>query len=417
MTGFAIGAAALLALSAWLLRAAWRPLPSPASTEPANLVVLREQFVALDRDRASGQIDATQFAAARNELQRRALDESAAESPDAPGPDADAGGRPLWSVVVGVPVFAAALYSAIGNPAAWNVEPPANAISASTSASSDPEVSNDAMQALLARLAAQLEKAPPGDPATDLQGWTMLARSYAALQRFADADRAYARAIALAPRDAQLLADRADVLVAAQGARAAGEADRLVAQALQIDPDNLKALALAGTAAFERRDFEGARRHWQRARDLAPPHGAFAAGLDRSLAEAGAPVPAAASTPVPAATGPARITGSVELAAALRAQVAPGDTVFVFARAVDGPRMPLAIVRRRAAELPFDFALDDSLAMSPQSRLSGVARVVVGARISRSGSATPQPGDLRGESGPVAVGSGGLRLTIDSVLP
>jgi cytochrome c-type biogenesis protein CcmH len=418
MTTFALGAAGLVALAWWLLRPAASIAVAAAGTRPPHLAVLGEQLAAIDRERAAGELDADQHRVARAELQRRVLDESAAGEVDIRDGTSR---KALWLVALAIPIFAVAVYGAIGNPAALTGQ--------SASAAPEAEASPEAVEKMLATLAQRLEKSS-GDPARDLQGWTMLARSYAALQRFTDADRAYARAIALAPRDAQLLADRADVMAVVQGQRTAGEPERLIAAALLIDPKNVKALALAGNAAFERKDFAAARAHWQKARDLAPQGSEFAAGLDRSLiatrdagGDQAATPPAraaeattASTTPL-ATTAPARITGRVSLAPALAARVAPTDTVFVFARAAEGSRMPLAIVRRTVADLPFDFTLDDSSAMSPQTKLSGAERVIVGVRVSRSGSAMPQPGDLRGEIGAIGVRSTAVALSIDVVQP
>lgn len=117
------------------------------------------------------------------------------------------------------------------------------------------------------------------------------------------------------------------------------------------------------------------------------------------------------------APGREAVTGRVELAPALAAQAAPDDTVFIFARPAEGARMPLAILKRKVRDLPLDFHLDDSLAMSPAARLSGATRVVVGARVSKSGQAMPQPGDLEGLSAPVAPGQQGLKIVIGEVLP
>jgi cytochrome c-type biogenesis protein CcmH len=107
----------------------------------------------------------------------------------------------------------------------------------------------------------------------------------------------------------------------------------------------------------------------------------------------------------------------VSLSPALAAKAQPGDTVFVFARPADGARMPLALLRRQVKDLPLNFDLDDSLAMSPQARLSSVQRVVVSARVSKSGQAQPQPGDFEGSSAAVAVGATGLKLVIERVVP
>jgi cytochrome c-type biogenesis protein CcmH len=257
------------------------------------------------------------------------------------------------------------------------------------------------------------------------------------MQRFPEADRAYAQAITLSPANAQLLADRADVLAMLQGQSAAGEPTRLVEQALKLEPDNLKALALAGSAAFERKDFAAATRYWSRARALAPPGSDFATGLDRSLeiartstggaaasaqasASGNASAISAASPAGPAQTAAApasSVSGVVNLSPALAAKVAPGDTVFIFARATQGPRMPLAILKRKAGELPIRFVLDDSTAMSPAMQLSKFPQVEVGVRVSKSGNAMPQSGDLVGQAGPLAVGAKDLVITINSIQP
>jgi cytochrome c-type biogenesis protein CcmH len=121
----------------------------------------------------------------------------------------------------------------------------------------------------------------------------------------------------------------------------------------------------------------------------------------------------AAAPAVPAA----RVQGTVRLDPGLAARTAPGDTVFVFARAASGPRVPLAVLTLRAGDLPAQFALDDSMAMSPQFKLSGQKSVLVSARVSKSGRADSAPGDLEAEGVAVQVGASGVVLTIDRVVP
>ena len=417
MTLFWVLAAALLVLALALvlpglvrLRADER-LQIAGGASRANLAILREQMSQLQCQRDDGTLAEGPFAQARSELERRALDEEAAiEMP------ARVGRSTVTAVLLSltVPLLALGLYGWVGNP---------QAIMAQSMGTSD-SVSQAQIEAMVAQLAQRLEN-PPAGQVPDPEGWEMLARSYASMQRFAQADRAYLRARDLAPRNAQLLADHADVLAVLQGQSAAGEPTRLIERALAIDPVNLKALAMAGTAALERKDMAAAVDYWTRARALATPNSDFAAGLDRSLevaraelkgasaAGVGAPTATVASAPSAAAA----IQGVVTLAPALAAQVAPGDTLFIFARAAQGPRMPLAILKRKASELPLKFTLDDSSAMSKDMTLSGTAQVMVQARISRSGNAMPQPGDLLGQVGPVAPGAGGLTITINSVQP
>ena len=416
MTMFWIGVASLVLLAWLMVWPAWRPKTAPAdahgrgSVNLAPVAILGEQLAALDRDLATGVLDVHQHELAKREIQQRLLDESGAKA----NPPATAGSRrAVLFVGLAVPLFALVVYGVIGNPGGLASQP----VSAAGNAS---EVTPEAVEAMLVKLAQRMETGT-GSDASDLQGWTMLARSYAVLQRFAESDRAYARAIALAPDDAQLLTDRADVLAMLQGQSMAGEPDRLIAKALQVDPRHLKALALAGSSAYQRKDFTAARGYWQKARDFAPPGGEFAADMDRSLVEVAAASGNAASQAPKTATnqaaeaGPARITGRVSLAPKLAASAQPTDTVFIFARAAEGPRMPLAILKRTVAELPITFTLDDSMAMSPEMKLSKFARVVVGARVSRSGNAIPQPGDLHGESPPKGTHEEGLELVIDAV--
>ncbi|MDH3438635.1 MAG: c-type cytochrome biogenesis protein CcmI, partial [Betaproteobacteria bacterium] len=235
---------------------------------------------------------------------------------------------------------------------------------------------------------------------------------------------AYANAAARTPNDAQLLADYADALGMAQGRNLEGEPEKLIARALAIDPANTKALALAATAAFNRRDYANAVQYWERMLTVLPPDSEAAQVVRSNIAEArslagGALAAASPAAPAPAlAPAPAdaggRVSGVVKLAPELAGKIAPTDTVFVFARAAQGPRMPLAILRRQARDLPLEFTLDDSMAMTPAMKLSSFPQVVIGARVSKSANAVPQPGDLQGLSAPIQVGANGVSVVIDS---
>jgi cytochrome c-type biogenesis protein CcmH len=380
-----------------------RPLLRPASaaadeTARSNLRVLRDSLAELDAEREAGTLSAEQHAQARAELERRALEES--QTRDATTGPRSARASALVLAVL-VPAVAVLLYARLGDlrgidPAM--AQPPAMASAAD-------------IETLVQRLADRMQ-ADPSDP----QGWMLLGRAYAGLQRFEDARNAFAEAVKRTTPDAQLLADYADVLAMTQGQRLAGEPEKLVRQALALEPDHLKALALAGSAAMERADYKAAIDFWTRARRVAPPDSAFATGLDPGIAEAraaaGLPPETPASPQAAASAAPLQVT--VSLAPALAGRLQPGDTLFVFARAAEGPRMPLAIARQPATMGPVQVTLDDSMAMTPALRLSSQAQVVVGARISRSGDATPQPGDLEGQSDPVAH-AGKVQIVIDRV--
>ena len=413
MIAFWISAAVLLVLALALVLPALLKSKNSVdktadSAAQANLSVLRSQLTQLEADFATGSINADQLALAKSDIERRALEEeSAPELAVVPARST----RTAWALGLAIPLLALGVYGFLGN---INALDPAN-LQAKTETDPTPEQ----IEAMVSAFAARLE-AVPASEAPDPKAWEMLARSYAAMQKFPEANKAYKRAVELNPGNAQLLADHADVLAMLQSQSMAGEPTRLYERALVLDPNNLKALALAGSAAFEKKDFSKAVMFWTKARDLAPPGSDFAQGLASSVEEAraaaGAPQAVAKSAPTPAVVS-ANIQGVVSLSAALKSKVAPDDTVFIFARAAQGPRMPLAILKRKASELPITFTLDDSTAMADELKLSKFELVIVGTRVSRSGNATPQSGDLVGQSAPVKAGGGKLMLMIDGVQP
>ena len=278
------------------------------------------------------------------------------------------------------------------------------------------EITFEQIEAMTQKLADRLKQEP-----NDVEGWTMLGRSYAVLGRHPDAVPAFKQALALKPDDPNLLTDYADALAVVNGRNLEGEPSKLIARALEIDPNHLKALSLAGTAAFLRKDFTGALRQWEKLAQVAPESDfvrQIQRGIDEARRQAGLPAPAAqAQAPGTAAAGTAEsVSGTVTLAKQLAGKAQPDDTVFVFARAAEGSRVPLAILRKQVKDLPLKFTLDDSMAMSPAAKLSGSSKVIVGARVSKSGGALAQPGDLQGLSAPVNVGSTGLAIEIGQVV-
>jgi cytochrome c-type biogenesis protein CcmH len=191
---------------------------------------------------------------------------------------------------------------------------------------------------------------------------------------------------------------------------------RQVERALKLDPRNVKALSLAGADAFERNDFSAAVKFWEKAISIGPADNPIVQQLEESLADARARsgISAPVSNDKPASKGvvSGTVSGTVTLSSSLAAKAQPDDTVFVFARAVSGSRMPLALLRKQVKDLPLQFTLDDSLAMTPANKLTDAKQVIVGARISKSGNAAPQPGDLSGQTGAIAVGTANLKLEI-----
>jgi cytochrome c-type biogenesis protein CcmH len=300
---------------------------------------------------------------------------------------------------------------------AWKGSPALKPAPAAAAAAPDAEeqAARKQVEEMVDKLAQRLKEKPD-----DATGWQMLGRSYTVLGRVDDALPAYAKAVALRGNDAGTLADFADALATKNGGQATPESDAIVARALLANPMHLKALALAGTSAFERADYATAVRYWEKMAQGLPPDSPDAPRLQASLAEArkrgGITAPATPTAAAPGAAANASVSGTVTLSPALAGKASPTDTVFVFARAAQGPRMPLAVLRAQVKDLPLKYKLDDSMAMAPSARISGAAQVIVGARISKSGNAIPQPGDLSGESAPVAPGASGIAITIGSAV-
>ncbi len=400
MTGFIFGAAlAVLLALALLLRPFLRgSRAAPAlSQRQLNAAIYREQAARLDQDLADDAIGAADHAQARTELQRRVLQDTAQE--DAV-PTLHAPKKTVAVIALLLPVAAFGLYFLIGNPASMNP--------AAVSAGGTPQD----LERMVASLAAKLEKDP-----SNLKGWAMLARSYKVMGQPLEAEQAYDRAGAFLDTDAQLLADYADVAAANAGGNFAGKPARLVERALKADPQNAMALWLSGTAAMGAGQYDKAVAIWEGLMKLLPPDSEDARMLQSAIGEVrgrGGKGPAPAPTAVAAAATGASVSGTVELASALKSKMAPEDTVMVIAR-LPGSRMPVAVLRVRGAQLPMKFTLDDSLAMSPQSLISTAAEVEVEARISRSGLAKAEAGDLISPAQTIKVGARGVTLNVAQV--
>lgn len=393
---------------------------------------LRTQLQKLKALHDEGALDAKAYDKAKAPLERKLLERVLA-APEA-APAAPAAARPKRNFVallaVAVVAIAGAGYLWKGSPGAPSASSPGATRSAAATADgvAPPQSEDDNEQQFVAAVAQLAEKlkAQPDNP----EGWAMLARSYSRLGRHAEAVPAYEKAVALRGDDARLLADYADTLAVQNNRSLSSAPMKLVERALKIDPSSPKALALAGTEAFERKDFASAVRYWEKLAQGIPADSAMMPELQSSiaqarqlggLAEAASPFAAAAvaapgaprSTPAATAPGASALQGSVRLSPAMAKLASPTDTVFIFARAAEGPRMPLAILRMQVKDLPLKFTLDDSSAMSPATRLSQHPRVVVSARVSKSGQATPTPGDLVGQSAPVDNTAGAVDIEIN----
>jgi cytochrome c-type biogenesis protein CcmH len=415
MTVFLIAASAMLcgALAFLLPPLLRRPRHELASVDNPthDLVELyRQQMTEVESDLSSGMLAAEHHQEARRELERSMLGELSQSAP-MPAAQWKMSLKPALGILALLPLAAALLYAQLGNPGAMSASP-----TGSLATQSGPHATTAAQIAMMVDRLAQKLAEDPKNP----DGWAMLARSYDVLGRYQDAVAAFQKAEALLPDDAALLADYADAVAMTQQGRLRGKPMQLVHRALKLDPANAKALALAGTDAFDRRDYRGAATFWEKALKAAPEGTEFTSSLRTSLEEArslaGDRSRPAMAMPESVQAVAAQISGRVTLSTALRAKAPPDGTLFVFARAESGPRMPLAILKVSVKALPMEFILDDTSSMSPAMKLSNFDRVIVTARISRSGDALPKSGDLVGSSGPVPVGTRNLQLEISDIV-
>ncbi|MBI5449754.1 MAG: c-type cytochrome biogenesis protein CcmI [Gammaproteobacteria bacterium] len=425
--------AALLVIAAWLFIVppllGRGPKTAAAARDELNVSVYRDQLSELERDKANDVLAEEPYQQSRREIEQRLLEDVAAPLPGgvpAGLPVARPSRATAIVVALSVPLLAVGLYLWRGTPGAITNSAPIQI----TGNMSQQQVA-DQINRMVAQLATKLEQNP-----NDAEGWAMLARSYFALQRFSDAVTAFDKAVALQPGNAQMYADFADAMAMASGQSLEGQPMELIKQALQIDPNNEKALWLAGTAAYERSDFATALEHWHTLSQLMAPGSEGATVMQQNIAEArsmiekrdgkkalaaldarlGVKAGAGSSTPA-ASSGGASVSGMVRVMPQLAGKLAPGDSVFIFAQAPNGPRVPLAVWRGQASQLPVQFTLDESMAMMPQMSLARFDQVIVSARVSKSGNAQPQSGDLEGRTGVVRTGSRDIEVVIDRVVP
>ena len=407
-TGFFLGAAVLLlAVLAILLRPLLRRQDGKAPAidrRQANLAILRDELRELERSRDEGALSESDFEQARRELQRRLLEEVGPEANALPSTQASAGKRTAIVLFLAIPLAAAGGYALLGNPLALD---PVH-----TQARMSPQEIDGLLQRLVKRL-----KANPNDS----QGWVMLARSYKALGRFAESAEAYGHVAAQLDSEPALLADYAEVLAQANGGKFDGKPNELIARALKLDPSEPQALFIAGAAATDRQDFAAVADYWGRLLLQLEPGSEEARSVEAAVNQAREIVAGqggkTSAKPSAAPMAAKAITGEVILSGKLAAQAKPEDTVFIFARTAEGSRMPLAVLRIRVADLPFNFRLDDSSSLPGGQKLSDATTVTLEARIARAGMAQSSSGDLFGVLEATQVGRQGVRLVIDQVQP
>ena len=403
-----------------------RTAAAATGEQEKTLSIFRQQFAELGQDRANGVLTDELYQQAQRELERRLLEETGVTETTPKMARRQVSSRPVaLALAIIVPTVSGLLYWEFGNPLAMT-QPDAASLSAQGSSDDAHSSSDDALAALIERLKQKMEQNP-----NDGVGWALLARSYMGMGRHAEAALTYEKAAKLIPDDAQLLADYADALGVLHGRKLEGKPEVLIQQALKIDPRNVKALMLAGTVAFNRKNYARAAKDWEQARanlpaDVDPE---MTQQLMAAIAEAKSHLgggqetvsaytePAAPAQPTGQTGEPRMIRGTVTVAPGLAGKGSATDTLFVFAREMSGPPMPVAIVRATMKDLPFTFQLDDSTSPMPSRKLSGAGTVVIVARLSKSGQAMPQSGDLEGTSQPVKSGVDGITVVIDRERP
>jgi len=252
------------------------------------------------------------------------------------------------------------------------------------------------IEAGIQQLTEKLAKNP-----NDLEGWFLLGRSLQATGKLDKAVTAYEFALKLAPENPDLKALYAQVLAETHGGSLEGKPTQIIDDILRNDPNHPTALWLAGLAAAERRDVTKALEHWLKLKAQLPADSEDAEQISRYIAQLQGPPPQSERPP---ARGGASIRVTVTLSDTFKERAAPEDTVFIFAKAAAGPPMPLAILRKQVKDLPVEVTLDDSLSMMESMKISSFDRIVIGARVSKTGQAIPTPGDLQGLTEPFAVG-------------
>ena len=394
MTSFFIAAFLLLALVLFLLL---RPFifsgkGEETSRRQMNAAIYREELDKLVAEHAAGLINADEYEMSHAEMRQRLFQDTSEED------DRSVMGSSK-KVVIGLCVFivllSSAMYFSLGDViriAQYNEQRP---------------TTQAGVEKMVAEFALKMEKDPG-----NLKGWAMLARSYRILGRNQDAANAYARAGSFINDDPELLAEYADTLASVSNGNFSGKPLALINQALKIDPNNLLALWLSGSASFAAQNYKAAVQAWERLANQLPPGSEEARAIQGSIAEARSK--GGLTSTIASVGGSKGISGKIELSAELRSQVKPSDTVLVIARQ-PGERMPVAVLKVAVGDFPMNFVLTDALAMNPNMPISKLSEVAIEVRISKTGMAKPEAGDLMSSVQTVKVGSNQVRLLINQV--
>jgi len=378
-----------------------------------NIVSARDRLRELQRDLEEGLITQSEFDQAKSELEISL--HSDLQLADSTGSANKFDGRWISLVVtILIPAFAGGMYLYLGTPSAITIEKQKAPDPHKNQAGQLPDTDE-----IIIALEARLKSTPE-----DARGWYLLGRSYLVTGRYRKSADAFLKVQNLVGDNPDIMVQRADALAMAQGGRMSGNPAELVRRALQLKPDHPQGLWLAGKSAEEQGAYSVALTHWRKLLPQLSEDKATETEVRKLIANVetkmGSDTVNTQAIPPPinqssTAQNKPSIKVSVKLSPNLSSKVDPQDTVFIFARALKGPPLPLAVVRKHANELPFTVTLDDSMAMQPAFRLSTVNEVKIGANVSKSGNAILQPGDLFGVVPSVQVGNTSVELLIDQV--
>lgn len=358
----------------------------------SDVALFRDKVRELERDRDVGTIGEADYVEARFELEQEAL-QDLGESRTALAAAGSRRARVPAAIVSALVLAAGAvgLYARFGDIGAVNAPREAPLARAST----------QAQIAFIKDHLADLEQRAQASP-KDGKTWTMLARVYMLLGQYGNADEAFGHLRQIVGDRTDVMTDQAEAAAMAAGSGVFPERARKQVEAvLEKDPNQPKALWLAGVAAASRQRKAQARSYWERLLAQMPQGSESATRLRQQIAGLSRGTQSATKSAVNKA--PAKITVTVTLDPRFRGRFKPDDSVFVFARAVRGPRAPLAVKRGTVKDLPMTLVLNDAAAVVPGLTLSRFPAVQITARVSRFGGAGPQPGDVMGTTGPVEV--------------
>lgn len=361
----------------------WRKHPvAEADQDQRNIAIARQRLAELKEQLQAGALTQELYDEQRVELEQALSDDLDIHSHAKVSPSQ---GRWMASVLVlAIPMVAGSLYWTLGS---------YRSLSQVEQTAATPE--QEQISKMVAGLAERLEKQPD-----DALGWTMLGRSYKYLQQYPKAVAAFERAYKLLGDQPEIMLLYADALAFANNEQLGGKPSELIFKALAMEPNNVTGLWLGGMAKGQTGDFAAAMDLWKKLEAQLPPgsearqeiQGLLAKLVTQMQEGAAAPAESKPAQPVEMAS----IDVQVSLAAELQKSTNPNDTVFIYAQALSGPKMPLAIVRKQVSDLPLIVSLTDAMAMMPNMKLSNFEQVKLLARISKSGGATQQPGDLIG---------------------